>query len=83
MFKMDFFTIFHVNALNDVTISLVDNVASGKFWDCIKFRLGIGFVFGKNQWRSQPDNLVMLCKYFRVHSRENNQFLKKLIMIMI
>jgi hypothetical protein len=35
MFKMDFFTIFHVNALNDVTISLVDSVPSGKFWDCI------------------------------------------------
>ena len=36
------------------------------------------------QKRSQPDNLVMLCKYFRVHiDREHNQFLKKWIMVMI
>ena len=27
--------------------------------------------------RSQPDNLVMLCKFFCVYSYKRNQFLKK------
>jgi hypothetical protein len=43
----------------------------------VKMLKGSGIFFGNSfasqkkwqlQWRSQPDNLIMLCKYFGVHT---------------
>jgi hypothetical protein len=31
-----------------------------------------------DQWRSQPDNLVMLCKYFRVHTASKQSISKEM-----
>ena len=39
---------------------------------------GTYLYYTNQQWHSEPDDLVLLCKYFRVHCCEsNNQFLKK------
>ena len=44
----------------------------------------VGYLSGiLKQWRSQPDDLVPLCKYSQLTDCESNQFLKKWIMVIL
>ena len=59
---------------SSITIYIYRSVEGGvALLDWVRVRATVIKIFhirvtmSGNQWRSQPDNLVMLCKYFRVH----------------